>query len=231
MIWNLSNSWMLMFHHLGTPWNLLSYIVHLHQKEQTLTFLLNVLLSSNTMHWWPPVLRLSAISTSTGMCHPTSMWNVSLICFSHSVLFNMFTLQHTLTVTQLIWSSLHCCSPITFGTWRNPSFRGKQSRTESIKPLLTNLRFVVTSPRLSRPQSHPANRQQLNLRTTTMWSWANLLRSMQHYRHVASPIVHWYLSIIRRLSRPSESDDSVKGSGVTHHFKYIVKSIRHNAQR
>ena len=67
-----------------------------------------------------------------------------------------------------------CCSPITFGwnvssTWRNRSFSGKQSRTESIKPL-TNLRFVVTSPRLSRLQSHPANKQQLNLQTTTMWS-------------------------------------------------------------
>ena len=53
---------------------------------------------------------------------------------------------------------------------------------------------------------------------------------MHHYRHVASPIVHWYLDIIRRLSKPTQLDDSVNGNGVTH-FKYIVKYIRHNAQR
>ncbi|KAK2138079.1 hypothetical protein NP493_8954g00000 [Ridgeia piscesae] len=46
-----------------------------------------------------------------------------------------------------------------------------------------------------------------------------------------SPIVHWYLGIIRRLSKPNKLDDSVNGSGVTHHVKYIVKYIRHNAQR
>ena len=46
---------------------------------RTLTFLLNLLVSSNIMHSWPPVLRLSAISTSTEMCLPTTMWKVSLI--------------------------------------------------------------------------------------------------------------------------------------------------------
>ena len=35
---------------------------------------------------------------------------------------------------------------------------------------LTNWRFVMTSPLLCRPRSHPANKQLLNLQTITMWS-------------------------------------------------------------
>ncbi|KAK2189745.1 hypothetical protein NP493_98g03015 [Ridgeia piscesae] len=31
-----------------------------------------------------------------------------------------------------------------------------------------------------------------------------LIENMHHYRHVASPIVHWHLGIIRRLSKPCE---------------------------
>ena len=71
------------------------------------------------------------------------------------------------------------------------------------KPL-TNLRFVMTSHRRCRPRSHPANKQQLNLQTTTMWSWANLSRSMHHYRHVASPIVHWYLGNNKKVIKAKQ---------------------------
>ena len=45
------------------------------------------------------------------------------------------------------------------------------------------------------------------------------LIGMRHYRHVASPVVQWYLGIMRRLPKPNKSQDSVNGSGITHQIQ------------
>ena len=49
---------------------------------------------------------------------------------------------------------------------------------------------------------------------------------MRHYRHVASPIVHWYLGIIRRFSKLSKADDNVNRNGVTHHIQVYCETFK-----
>ena len=55
-----------------------------------------------------------------------------------------------------------------------------------------------------------------------------LLEQSGHCLHADRPLVPWYN---KKVIKHNKLDDSVNGSGVTQHFKYIVKSIKHNAQR